>query len=99
MICRKQFPHGQRDLAATCAKRAIKRVPTQHRLILADSRNMDDIEDGERSSRGHFTTLLDVKEYPVQEGQLGRIGDYEQFLENLDEVWKKPFAVLVKGGS
>lgn len=31
-------------------------------------------------------------------GQLGRIGDYESFLENLDQVWKECHRILVPGG-
>jgi len=95
----KAIPALAKDLAATKAiERAIKRVPTQHRLILGDSRHMDDIEDESVHLVVTSPPYWTLKEYPIQEGQLGRIGDYEQFLENLDHVWKNAFRVLVKGG-
>ncbi|MEI8003076.1 MAG: site-specific DNA-methyltransferase [Methanothrix sp.] len=95
----KAIPALAKDLAATKAiEKAIKRVPTQHRLILGDSRHMDDIEDESVHLVVTSPPYWTLKEYPVQEGQLGRIGDYEQFLENLDHVWKNALRVLVKGG-
>lgn len=39
-----------------------------------------------------------LKEYRDSEGQLGHVEDYDQFLEELDKVWKHCFHVLVPGG-
>jgi DNA modification methylase len=39
-----------------------------------------------------------LKEYPRAKGQLGLIGDYEEFLAELDKIWKHCFRVLVPGG-
>ncbi|MEZ6110172.1 MAG: hypothetical protein R3C99_04035 [Pirellulaceae bacterium] len=37
-------------------------------------------------------------EYRDSEGQLGHIDSYEQFLDELDQVWQRCFDVLVPGG-
>jgi len=39
-----------------------------------------------------------LKEYPEMEGQLGRIQDYERFLDEMDRVWRHCYRVLAKGG-
>jgi DNA modification methylase len=39
-----------------------------------------------------------LKEYPANEGQLGSVEDYEEFLDELDKVWQNVFRVLVPGG-
>jgi hypothetical protein len=95
----KAIPALAKDPAATGSiEWAIKRVPARHQSILGDSRQMDEIED--ESVHLVFTSppYWTLKQYPDQEGQLGRIEDYEKFLENLDLVWKNALRVLVKGG-
>lgn len=39
-----------------------------------------------------------LKKYPFGEGQLGSVGDYEGFLDELDKVWAHSFRVLIPGG-
>ena len=39
-----------------------------------------------------------LKEYPDQDGQLGLVADYEDFLTKLDQVWRHCFDALVPGG-
>ena len=39
-----------------------------------------------------------LKEYRDTEGQLGHVADYETFLGELDEVWKRCFQALTPGG-
>ena len=39
-----------------------------------------------------------LKEYPAHKSQLGLIGDYEKFHDELDKVWKHCYRVLVPGG-
>lgn len=39
-----------------------------------------------------------LKEYPDHPGQLGNMGDYDSFLEELDAVWAECFRILVPGG-
>ncbi len=39
-----------------------------------------------------------LKEYRDSDGQLGHVEDYDQFLQELDKVWKQCFHALVPGG-
>lgn len=39
-----------------------------------------------------------LKEYPKRKGQLGFVSDYEQFHNELDQVWRHCMRVLVPGG-
>ena len=39
-----------------------------------------------------------LKEYPLNEGQLGLIADYDRFHDELDKVWGHCFRALVPGG-
>jgi modification methylase len=95
----RAIPALAKDAAATEAiERAVKRVPTKHRLILGDSRNMADIDDESIHLVVTSPPYWTLKEYPSREGQVGGIDDYEEFLESLDQVWKNAFRVLVKGG-
>ncbi|MCR3882836.1 site-specific DNA-methyltransferase [Methanotrichaceae archaeon M04Ac] len=77
---------------------AAKRVPTRHQLILGDSRFMEAIPDESVHLAVTSPPYWTLKEYPANEGQLGSVEDYEQFLEELDKVWRNVFRVLVPGG-
>lgn len=39
-----------------------------------------------------------LKDYRDIEGQLGHLADYEEFLKQLDRVWRRCFKALVPGG-
>jgi site-specific DNA-methyltransferase (adenine-specific) len=39
-----------------------------------------------------------LKEYPDQPGQLGNLPVYDEFLDELDKVWKECLRILVPGG-
>jgi len=74
---------------------SIKQVPTNHRIILGDSRRMKEEEVHLVVTSPPYWTL---KRYDDIEGQLGIIEDYERFLEELDKVWIKCFNALIPGG-
>jgi len=64
----KAIPATGQDLAATDAiERAITAYQTQHRLILGDSRHMDDIED-ESVHLVVLHHLLDLRSIPSRRG-------------------------------
>lgn len=71
---------------------------TEHTLVLGDARNMDWIAD--RSVHLVVTSppYFNLKKYNDHPNQLGDIDDYEQFQDELDEVWRHCFRVLVPGG-
>jgi DNA modification methylase len=79
-------------------ERAIKRIPTHHQLLLGDSRCMEDIADESVHLVVTSPPYWTLKEYPSRDGQLGLVEDYEEFLANLDQVWRHVFRVLVRGG-
>jgi DNA modification methylase len=76
---------------------AVKRVPTTHRLINCDSRQMELKPESVHlvvTSPPYWT----LKRYEDVEGQLGHYEDYEGFLVQLDRVWQHCFDALVPGG-
>lgn len=79
-------------------ERAVKRVPTRHQLFLGDSRFMEEIPDESVHLAVTSPPYWTLKEYPANEGQLGHVEDYEEFLDELDKVWQNVFRVLVPGG-
>jgi len=79
-------------------ERAARKVPTHHVLFLRDSRRMDVLDDESVHLIVTSPPYWTLKEYPDRPGQLGRVEDYEQFLDELDEVWRHCLRVLVPGG-
>jgi DNA modification methylase len=76
---------------------AVRSVPTQHDLFLGDSRGV-----GVKPESVHLIVTSPpywtLKEYRDTEGQLGHLSDYEEFLRELDRVWKRCYRALVPGG-
>ena len=73
-------------------------LPTHIHLRKGDARSLDWIP----SESVHllvtsppYWTLKDYNEHP---DQLGHVEDYEEFLDELDRVWRHAFRVLVPGG-
>jgi len=76
----------------------VQSLATTHDLFLRDCRCMEDIP-GESvhlivTSPPYWT----LKEYPEQDGQLGRVEEYEDFTRELERVWEGIYRVLVPGG-
>jgi len=93
-----QIPEIARDANLVGAiEAAVNEVPTTHRLLCCDSRDM-----GLATESVHLVLTSPpywtLKEYPDREGQLGAVADYEGFLEELDRVWRQCFDSLVPGG-
>lgn len=75
----------------------VARVPTEHVLILSDARELVLPENSVHlvvTSPPYWT----LKKYRDSGGQLGHIADYDEFLNELDRVWKICFRALVPGG-
>lgn len=77
---------------------AVRRVPTAHRLNLGDARAMHRLTPASVHLVITSPPYWTLKEYRVSDGQMGHIDDYEEFLIELDKVWKHCFRVLVPGG-
>lgn len=73
---------------------------TRHEMILGDARNLSFIPDESVHLVVTSPPYFNLKPYASDAGgrQLGRIEDYEAFLEELDRVWRECARVLVPGG-
>jgi modification methylase len=102
----KSLADAQRDLPriARDAKlmalieSALREVPTVHRLYRHDSRFLDFLEPESVHLVVTSPPYWTLKEYRRAEGQLGWIADYEQFLDELDRVWRHCYRALCPGG-
>ena len=71
---------------------------THHKVSLGDARDLSSIPDESVHLIVTSPPYWTLKEYAGSGGQLGDIEDYEQFLVELDKVWKECARVLVQGG-
>jgi modification methylase len=93
------IPRIARDAnLASLIEQGVRDVPTQHDLYLHDSRNLAFL--GPDSVHLIVTSppYWTLKEYRISDGQLGFVADYDEFLKQLDEVWRHCFRCLVAGG-
>ncbi len=79
-------------------ERAVHQVPTSHSIYLGDARDMPDLEPQSVHLVLTSPPYWTLKEYRDSEGQLGHVEDYDQFLQELDKVWKHCFQALVPDG-
>lgn len=75
-------------------------VPTRTRHIvrLGDARDLSWIDDGSVHLVVTSPPYGSLKEYPENPDQLGNMASYEDFLAELDKVWRECHRVLVPGG-
>lgn len=107
------IPHELRDLgdpqtaiprlardeqAVRIIERAVQTVPTMHRLYVGDAREMSVLKPESVHLVLTSPPYWTLKEYRDSEAQLGHIEDYDQFLFELDKVWRHCFNALVPGG-
>jgi len=98
-LAQDTIPRLAKDRRALRAiARAVKEIPTRHKLVLGDSRRMSDIPDASVHLIVTSPPYFDLKKYPDGEAQLGVLHDYEVFLKELNQVWAECYRVLVKGG-
>lgn len=77
---------------------AIGEIPTLHRSILGDARELNGLEANSVHLVLTSPPYWTLKEYRDSEGQMGHFQDYDHFLTELDKVWRRCFDVLVPGG-
>jgi len=77
---------------------ALQEVPTSHRLCQGDSRDLSFLEDTSVHLVVTSPPYWTLKKYRDHRDQLGDVEDYDQFLCELDKVWKHCYRVLVPGG-
>jgi DNA modification methylase len=73
---------------------------TRHEMILGDARDLSFVPDESVHLVVTSPPYFNLKPYASDAGgrQLGRIDDYEAFLDQLDHAWKECARVLVPGG-
>jgi len=79
-------------------KRTVHELATKHLLVLGDARDMSFLADESLHLVVTSPPYWTLKRYNETEGQLGHVEDYEQFLRELNKVWRECFRVLTPGG-
>lgn len=72
--------------------------PTRHIVVEGDARDLSFIETQSVHLVVTSPPYAMLKEYPDHAGQLGNMPVYEEFLDELDHVWKECMRILVPGG-
>jgi DNA modification methylase len=72
--------------------------PTKHLIHEADARDLSFIATESVHLICTSPPYASLKEYPDHPGQLGNHPVYEEFLEELDKVWRESLRVLAPGG-
>lgn len=77
---------------------AVQRIPTTHGLQLGDARKMSALQPESLHLVLTSPPYWTLKEYRESEGQMGHIEGYDEFVTELDRVWRHCFRALVPGG-
>lgn len=92
------FPRVAKDRhAISIVERAVRSIPTSHAMHRADAREFAVAPASVAlvlTSPPYWT----LKRYRDSEGQLGHVDDYEEFLTDLDKVWRHAYDALIPGG-
>lgn len=96
----RSIPAIAKDPEATSSiDSLLGKLPTTHRLLLGDARRrIREIPDESVHLAVTSPPYWTLKRYKDHPDQLGHIEDYEEFLGELDIVWKEVFRTLVPGG-
>ncbi len=71
---------------------------TEHRLVCGDARDLSFLADASVHLVATSPPYWTLKQYQPHPGQMGLIEDYDQFIEELNKVWRHCYRVLVPGG-
>ena len=94
----RAFPAIAKEPDACCRiAEVVGSLPSVHRLHLGDSRRLE-IEPESVELVVTSPPYWTLKKYNDHPGQLGEVQDYEEFLDALDEVWRRVHDALVPGG-
>jgi len=77
---------------------ALREIPTIHHLYCHDSRELDFLESESVQLIVTSPPYWTLKQYRHCDGQLGDVETYDEFLAELDKVWRHCLRVLVPGG-
>jgi DNA modification methylase len=73
-------------------------LETTHRSVRGDARQLLGIESNSVHLVLTSPPYWTLKEYRDTDGQIGHVEDYDEFLNQLDDVWRRCFDALVPGG-
>jgi len=79
-------------------RQAAGRIPTKHTLVRGDAREIDVKRIGQVHLVLTSPPYWTLKEYRDAPGQMGHIADYDEFVRELNKVWKNCFDLLIPGG-
>lgn len=95
----KAVPMAARDPRySTLVEHSAQSLPSSHKGILGDSRSLDSLPDESVHLIITSPPYWNIKPYERGEGQLGLISDFDDFLDQLDRVWRHCLRLLVPGG-
>ena len=77
---------------------AVQEIPTEHLLCCDDARNIGGLPIAGVHLALTSPPYWTLKQYREHDAQLGHISQYEEFLVELDKVWRQVHDVLVPGG-
>jgi len=77
---------------------AVEQIPTTHSLRLGDSRRLPGLKNESVHLVLTSPPYWTLKRYRQSDGQMGDIVSYEEFLAELDKVWKRCYDALIPGG-
>ena len=93
------LPRIAKDARLTAAIEAqLPQIPTTHALYRLDARAIDFLPPNSVHLVVTSPPYWTLKDYNPGDGQMGEIEDYEEFLTELDRVWRACFDALVPGG-
>lgn len=77
---------------------AVQAVPTKHYLTHGDARELTHVQDASIHLVVTSPPYWTLKRYEDSQGQMGHIVEYDEFLSELDRVWRRCYDALVPGG-
>ena len=94
----RDLPRIAKNLELIAAIEAsLRTFPTTHRLMLQDARQMSGIAPESVNLVVTSPPYWTLKEYRHSEGQMGAIADYDDFLLELEKVWRRCYEALAPG--
>jgi DNA modification methylase len=94
----RDIPRIAKDPELVAAIEAsVRTLPTHHRLLHQDARRISGTEPGSVQLVLTSPPYWILKEYRDSEGQMGAIADYDDFLAELEKVWRHCFEALAPG--
>jgi len=75
-----------------------QRSSTTHILVEGDARDLSFLRDQSCHLVVTSPPYWTLKRYNDRSGQLGHLADYEEFLSEIEKVWREVYRVLVPGG-